>query len=116
MTAGEFARQIEIPYTTIATWLRKGQVPGAVPQTIGNFRVWMVPEEAVNILEEWRPKPGRPPLTDEEKAARVKKRTAKTASAGLPFEPPSPKTAKPMRGATRKARAKKTAKKGGAAK
>jgi hypothetical protein len=72
MTAGEFARQIEIPYTTIATWLRKGQVPGAIPQTIGNFRVWMVPEEAATTLEEWRPKPGRPPLTDEVKAARAK--------------------------------------------
>jgi len=72
MTAGEFARQIEIPYTTIATWLRKGQVPGAIPQTIGNFRVWMVPEEAVNSLEEWRPKPGRPKKAIEKPRARAK--------------------------------------------
>lgn len=77
MTAGEFARKIKVPYTTIATWLRKGQVPGAAAQTIGDFRVWMVPEEAVGSLNEWRPKPGRPLLTDEEKAARAKKTVTK---------------------------------------
>jgi hypothetical protein len=60
MTAGEFARQIKKPYTTVATWLRKGQVPGAVPQTIGDFRIWMVPHSAVETFEEWQPKPGRP--------------------------------------------------------
>jgi hypothetical protein len=74
MTAGEFARKIEKPYTTVATWLRKGQVPGAVPQTIGDFRVWMVPESAVETFEEWQPKPGRPKGT---KKAAKKKGSAK---------------------------------------
>jgi hypothetical protein len=60
MTDGEFARQIKKPYTTVATWLRKGQVPGAVPQTIEDFRIWMVPESAVETFAQWRPKPGRP--------------------------------------------------------
>jgi hypothetical protein len=60
MTAGEFARKIQKPYTTVATWLRKGQVPGAVPQTIGDFRIWMVPEAAVDTFPQWQPKPGRP--------------------------------------------------------
>jgi hypothetical protein len=60
MTAGELARKINKPYTTVATWLRKGQVPGAVPQTIGDFRIWMVPEEAVDTFPQWQPKPGRP--------------------------------------------------------
>jgi hypothetical protein len=60
MTAGEFARKIKKPYTTVATWLRKGQVPGAEPQTIGEFRVWMVPESAVATFPQWQPKPGRP--------------------------------------------------------
>jgi len=102
MTAGELARKIKVPYTTIATWLRKGQVPGAVPQTIGDFRVWMVPEEAADSFPAWRPKPGRPPLTDEEKAARAAAmKTKKGAQASL-FEPPA-SAAKPVR----KARAKK---------
>ncbi|QQS46463.1 MAG: hypothetical protein IPM66_21580 [Acidobacteriota bacterium] len=58
MTAGEFARKINVPYTTVATWLRKGQVPGAMAQTIGDFRVWMIPEDIVEGFE--RPKRGRP--------------------------------------------------------
>jgi len=75
MTAGEFARQIKKPYTTVATWLRKGQVPGAAPQTIGDFRIWMVPESAVTTFEQWQPKPGRP--TKETSAKKVAKKGAK---------------------------------------
>jgi len=55
-----FGRKIKRPYKTVATWLRKGQVPGAVPQTIGEFRIWMVPEDAVSTFPQWQPKPGRP--------------------------------------------------------
>ena len=73
MTAGEFARKINKPYTTVATWLRKGQVPGAVPQTIGAFRIWMVPEGAVDTFPEWKPKPGRPSKTGAEKKPAAKK-------------------------------------------
>jgi hypothetical protein len=109
MTAREFARRLNIPYTTVAGWLQKGHVPGAEAQIVGTFKVWMIPAEVLKDFE--RPKRGRPPLTDEEKAARAKKRTAKTASAGLPFEPPAHQPAKLIRGATRKARAKKPAKK-----
>lgn len=77
MTAGEFARKINKPYTTVATWLRKGQVPGAVPQTIGEFRVWMVPEEAIASFPEWQPKPGRP--TKEEAAPKKSTKKVKKA-------------------------------------
>ena len=73
MTAGEFARKINKPYTTVATWLRKGQVPGAVPQTIGEFRIWMVPEAAVATLLQWQPKPGRPTKESASKKAAKKK-------------------------------------------
>jgi hypothetical protein len=72
MTAGELARKIKKPYTTVATWLRKGQVPGAVPQTIGDFRIWMVPEEAVDTFKQWQPKPGRPRKEAAKKAAKKK--------------------------------------------
>ena len=77
MTAGEFARQIKKPYTTVATWLRKGQVPGAVPQTIGEFRVWMVPEEAVSSFKQWQPKPGRPKKARDEAAKKARKASKK---------------------------------------
>ena len=77
MTAGEFARQIKKPYATVAAWLRKGQVPGAVPQTIGDFRVWMVPESAVETFAEWQPKPGRP--TKEAVAKKAVKKSKKGA-------------------------------------
>jgi hypothetical protein len=70
MTAGEFARKIEKPYTTVATWLRKGQVPGAEPQTIGDFRVWMVPESAVETFPQWQPKPGRPKKSTKKKTTK----------------------------------------------
>lgn len=72
MTAREFARRLSIPYTTVAGWLQKGQVLGAEAQVVGTFKVWMVPVEALKGFE--RPKRGRPPLTDEQKTARAKKK------------------------------------------
>lgn len=110
MTAREFARRLNIPYTTVAGWLQKGQVPGAEAQVVGTFKVWMIPVEVLKDFE--RPKRGRPPLTDEAKAARA----AEKSGNGLPFEPSASKPAKLTRGATRKARARKATKKGGAAK
>jgi hypothetical protein len=58
MTAGEFARAINVPVTTVSTWLQKGQVPGAIAQEIGEYRVWAIPEELVKTFQ--RPKRGRP--------------------------------------------------------
>jgi len=107
MTVSEFAEKHGVPYQSAVRWARRGHIPGVRITQFGKFKVYMIPEDA---------KPpelptGRPPLTDEEKAARAKKRAAKAASVGLPFEPPAPQPAKLMRGATRKARAKKSAKK-----
>ena len=107
MTAREFARRLNIPYTTVAGWLQKGQVPGAEAQEVGTFKVWMIPVEVLKTFE--RPKRGRPPLTDEEKARRAKKKVVVRGVQTSLFEPPAT-TAKPAR----KARAKKTAKKGSA--
>jgi hypothetical protein len=76
MTAGEFARKIDVPYTTVATWLRKGQVPGAVAQTIGDFRVWMIPVETAIGFK--RPKRGRPKKAGESKAMKTEKPSKKT--------------------------------------
>jgi hypothetical protein len=75
MTAGEFARKIDVPYTTVATWLRKGQVPGAIAQTIGDFRVWMIPVETAIGFK--RPKRGRPKKLEASKATKTAKRSKK---------------------------------------
>jgi len=98
MTVSEFAEKHKVPYQSAVRWARRGHIPGVKLTQFGKFKVYMVPEDA---------KPpelptGRPPLTDEEKAARAKKRAA-GAQASL-FEQPTT-AAKP------KARTKKSAKK-----
>lgn len=80
MTAREFARRLEEPYTTIAGWLQRGLVPGAEAHKVGTFKVWVVPVKALETVEEWRPARGRPPLTDEEKESRTKKASAKKSA------------------------------------
>jgi hypothetical protein len=77
MTAGEFARKINKPYTTVPTWLGKGQVPGAIPQIIGDFRIWMVSEDAVETFPQWQPNPGRPTKEAATKIAKKSKKGAK---------------------------------------
>ena len=72
MTATEFAEKVNTAYPTVAKWLRDGKVPGAFLQKIGNMGIWMIPGD---VLKDFvRPRMGRPPLTDEEKAARAKKK------------------------------------------
>jgi hypothetical protein len=111
MTAREFARKLNIPYTTVAGWLQKGQVPGAEAQIVGTFKVWMIPVEVLKGFE--RPKRGRPPLTDEEKATRTKKR--KAGSQASLFEQPAT-AAKPKAGTKKAGLKNATKKKGGASK
>jgi hypothetical protein len=73
MTAREFARQIKKPYTTVAGWLQKGQVPGAEAQMVGTFKVWMIPVSALKTYKV--PKRGRPKKA--EKATKAGKGSAK---------------------------------------
>ena len=61
MTARELARRIKVPHTTVMGWLQKGQVPGAKPETVGDFKVWVIPVAVVDSYPTWRPKRGRPP-------------------------------------------------------
>ena len=50
MTAVEFAQAIDYDYTTIMRWLKRGLVPGAkFVEVSGNFGVWQIPEEALNM-------------------------------------------------------------------
>ena len=96
MTVSEFAEKHGVPYQSAVRWARRGHIPGVRITQFGKFKVYMIPEDA---------KPpelptGRPPLTDEEKAARAEKRELAT---------------KPKAGAKNAAR-KPAKKKGGAAK
>jgi hypothetical protein len=61
MTARELARRIDVPHSTVSQWLQKGQVPGARAESVGDYKIWVVPVEAVNSYPNWRPKRGRPP-------------------------------------------------------
>jgi hypothetical protein len=75
MTAREFARQLKVPYTTVAGWLQKGQVPGAEAQIVGTFKVWMIPTSVLKTFE--RPKRGRPLGSKKPAAKKSKKGAAK---------------------------------------
>jgi len=78
MTAREFARRMEVPYTTVAGWLQKGIVLGAEAQEVGTFKVWMIPVSALKDFK--HPKRGRPKKAREQsKMTGVKKSTKKTA-------------------------------------
>jgi hypothetical protein len=80
MTARELARRLNEPYTTVAGWLQRSLVPGAEATMVGTFKVWVIPASVVDTIDEWRPKQGRPPLTEAEKTARAKARAKKAGA------------------------------------
>jgi hypothetical protein len=67
ITAREFARALERPYSTVVAWIAAGLVEGAVAVEVGTVKVWQVPIDAVKSFRP--PKRGRP-----KKAATVKKK------------------------------------------
>lgn len=110
MTVSEFAEKHGVPYQSAVRWARRGHIPGVKITQFGKFKVYMIPENA---------KPpelptGRPPLTDEEKAARAEKRAKKAGAQASLFEPPA--TAKPKARAKKAGVKKDSKKRGGAAK
>jgi hypothetical protein len=80
MTARELARQLELPYTTVAGWLQKGQVPGAVAQMVGTFKVWMIPRSVLKNVDDWRPRPGRPKKAAANGTAKKARKSSKKGS------------------------------------
>lgn len=96
ITTAEAAEKLGVHRTRVQVLIRTGRLPALL---IGG--TYVIEEEDLALVADR--KPGRPPLTDEEKTARAEKRAAAGAQT-LPFEPPAA-TAKP------KARAKKTVKK-----
>lgn len=76
LTAKEFSQAAQISYPIVMRMLKAGEIPGA-EQT--GFRVWQIPARQAEAFAKKRPKRGRPPLTEEEKAKRAaakKKRSA----------------------------------------
>ena len=63
LTAAEFSKAINVPYPTVALWLRAGRIEGATQLEIGGLKVWQIPAEAVKSYkgDQKRPKRGRPP-------------------------------------------------------
>ena len=76
MTARELARRIEVPHSTVSQWLQKGQVPGAEAQSVGDYKIWVIPAEVVNSYPTWRPKRGRPVGTKKAGAKKAAKKGA----------------------------------------
>jgi len=56
ITATDYATATGTPYPTVATWLQRGQIAGAVKARFGRLELWQIPADAP------RPKvgPGRP--------------------------------------------------------
>jgi len=114
LTTEEAAERLGVTKRRVQAMIRDGRLPA---EKMG--RDWFIREEDLAIVADR--KPGRPPLTDEEKAQRA----AQKSAISLPFEPatarPAPRPlAKPQVGAKKKASATKPAakkaKKGGAVK
>jgi hypothetical protein len=63
LTAAEFAKAIQVPYPTVALWLREGRIEGAMRLELGALKVWQIPATAVKMHKggDARPQRGRPP-------------------------------------------------------
>jgi excisionase family DNA binding protein len=103
LTTEEAAERLGVTSVRVRAMILAGRLPA---EKFGH--VHMIREEDLALVADR--KPGRPPLTDEEKAARAAQRAAASGAVSLPFEPPV--TAKPARKAgAKKTRAKKSTKK-----
>lgn len=56
MTAVQFAKQMEVDYTTVMRWLKLKLVPGAVLEETPVGSYWQIPQSALRME---RPKAGR---------------------------------------------------------
>jgi hypothetical protein len=106
ITARQFAEMHATPYTTVATWLQRELIPGAVKQELpyGGY-VWMVPQDAPKP----ELKPGPKPKTEEDGS------DAGDQVEAVADEPPAkPKRKASKRSPAKKASVTKSAKKKGA--
>ncbi len=72
MTAVQFAKMMEVDYSTVMRWLKNGVVPGAEQvEPIAGMKVWQIPQAALKMA---RPLAGRRrrPREAAKKGARAK--------------------------------------------
>jgi excisionase family DNA binding protein len=60
ITTKEFAEATNTPYPTVARWAQNGVIPGVEREETLRGPVWLIPAEAVDNFEDWKPKMGRP--------------------------------------------------------
>lgn len=72
LTAAQFAEAINVPYPTVALWLRQKKIKGAEQLGLGGLKVWQIPAAAVDIYKDTRPKRGRPRKSENAKKASQK--------------------------------------------
>ena len=67
MTAVQFAKRMEVDYTTVMRWLKLKLVPGAILEETAIGTYWQIPESSLNME---RPKAGRKRGRTADKAAK----------------------------------------------
>ena len=73
ISTGDFARATGIPYQTVVRWAQTGVIPGVEREETMRGPVWLIPQDALDTFEQWRPKIGRPQKPKEEKGRRKRK-------------------------------------------
>ena len=71
LTTNEVMRQLDAPYQTVVSWIKKGLFPGARLEESPRGPVWYIPASDVERFE--RPPMGRPPKA-KPKAKRASKK------------------------------------------
>lgn len=65
MDSHEFAEALGRPYSTVASWLTAGKVPGAVLKETPRGPVWEIPRSILKTFTP--PRQGRPPTQKNKK-------------------------------------------------
>jgi hypothetical protein len=68
ISTGDFARATGTPYPTVVRWAQNGVIPGVEREETMRGPVWLIPQDALEKFEEWKPKLGRPEKPKAEKA------------------------------------------------
>ena len=76
LTTNDVVKQLDVPYQTVVSWLKRGLFPGAFQEDSPRGPYWLIPAVAVEKFE--RPAMGRPPKPQAEKVAKKKARKAQS--------------------------------------
>ncbi len=76
ITTTQFATETGLPYTTVVRWAQNGVIPGVEKEETPRGPVWWIPQAALDRLEDWRPRRGRPARPPKKAPARKKARAS----------------------------------------